>query len=95
MPMLDYPEQSSQLDIKTEERGLVVNDYGRDKVHYLNHTAGLVLMLCNGKNSIQTIVSLLQKQFGISEPPEEEVRDIIEDFIKEGLARQKSEQSQP
>jgi hypothetical protein len=83
--MLEYPEQSNQLDIKTAEHGLVVSDRGRNKVHYLNHTAGLVLMLCNGQNSIQTIISLVQKQFDMSELPEEDVRDIIEEFVQEGL----------
>ena len=83
--MPDFPKQVGQLDVKAEERGLVVEDPGRETVHYLNHTAGLVLILCDGQNSIQKITSLVQKQFGMPEAPEEDVLEIIEDFVKEGL----------
>ncbi len=67
------------------EEGLVVNDNARGKVHYLNHTAGLVLTLCDGKNSIETIADLLQKQFDLPDAPEHDVRDAIDEFVEEGF----------
>ncbi len=83
--MPSVPNQIDGLEISAVKEGLVVNDNSRGKVHYLNHTAGLVLTLCNGRNSIETIADLLQKQFDLSESPERDVRDAIDDFVGEGF----------
>ena len=89
--MPDFPRQVDGLDLTAVEDGLIVNDHGRDMVHYLNRTAGLVLTLCNGKNSLQTIASLLQKQFELAEPPEEEVGETIKQFVEENLVTLETE----
>jgi Coenzyme PQQ synthesis protein D (PqqD) len=81
--MASFPKQVDGLEISSVEDGLVVNDNHRGKVHYLNHTAGLVLTLCDGRNSIETIAGLLQKQFDLSEPPEQDVHDAIDEFVEE------------
>lgn len=83
--MSSFPNQIDGLEISTVEEGLVVNDNSRGKVHYLNHTAGLVLTLCDGKNSIETISDLLQKQFDLPESPAHDVRDAIDEFVAEGI----------
>lgn len=64
---------------------MIINDPNADRVHYLNPTAGLVLTLCNGRNSIHTIATLLRKQFGLLDDPEDDVTEIIAEFIEEGL----------
>lgn len=81
--MSSFPKQIDGLEISSVEDGLVVNDNCHGKVHYLNHTAGLVLTLCDGENSIETIADLLQKQFDLPEPPEQDVRDAIDEFVEE------------
>lgn len=83
--MSDFPKQVEGLEISAVDDGLVVNDNGRGRVHYLNHTAGLVLTLCDGRNSIETIADLLQKQFDLPSPPVQDVRDAIDEFIDEGF----------
>lgn len=83
--MSSFPNQIDGLEISAAEQGLVVNDNHRGKVHYLNHTAGLVLTLCDGKNSIETIADLLQKQFDLPESPAQDVRDAIDEFVEEGF----------
>ncbi len=83
--MPSFPKQVEGLEISSVEDGLVVNDSCRGRVHYLNHTAGLVLTLCDGRNSIETIAGLLQKQFDLSEPPEQDVGDAIDEFVEEEL----------
>ncbi len=83
--MPHFPQQVAGLDLTPVEDGLIVNDHSREKVHYLNHTAGLVLTLCNGRNSIQKIARLLQKQFKLPEVPKQEVVEILEEFKNEGL----------
>jgi hypothetical protein len=44
---------------------------------------GPVLTLCDGRTSIETIAGLLQKQFDLPEPPEQDVRDAIDEFVEE------------
>ena len=81
--MSGFPKQVDGLEISAVEDGLVVNDNDRGRVHYLNHTAGLVLTLCDGRTSIEMIAGLLQKQFDLPEPPEQDVRDAIDEFVEE------------
>jgi hypothetical protein len=83
--MPDFPTQTPALDVATAAQGLVVNDQRSARVHYLNHTAGLVLLLCNGRNSVEQIVDLMQQQFALAEPPDDDVRYAIDAFIDEGL----------
>ena len=58
-----------------------------DRVHYLNHTAVLILELCNGRNTPARIATLLQHAYGLSEAPEEEVADTLVKMTEEGLIR--------
>ena len=81
--MPSFPKQVEGLEISSVEDGLVVNDNCRGRVHYLNHTAGLVLTLCDGQHSIETIADLLQKQFNLPERPDQDVRDAIDEFVEE------------
>ena len=83
--MAECPKQVDALNMTTVEDGLVVKDHTSNRVHYLNHTAGFVLMLCDGKKSIHKIASLLRSQFELAESPEDEVAEIIEQFLKEKL----------
>jgi len=83
--MPDFPKQVEGLEVSAVDDGLVVNDNRRGRVHYLNHTAGLVLTLCDGRHSIETIADLLQKQFDLRERPEQDVCDAIDEFVGEGF----------
>ena len=85
--MVQYPKQVKSLKVTSEKDGLVVKDSRLDRIHYLNHTAGLILVLCDGKKSVREIASLLQSQFGKKETAEAEVADIIEQFIEENLVK--------
>ena len=74
----------------TVEDGLVVKNHTSNRVHYLNHTAGFVLMLCDGKKPIHKIASLVRSQFELEESPKEEISDIVEQFLKEKLVKMKN-----
>jgi Coenzyme PQQ synthesis protein D (PqqD) len=67
--------------------GYVIYDEGRDRVHYLNHSAALVLEFCTGENSTDEISGLLQKAYDLPEPPAEETRGCLEQLRAEGLLR--------
>ena len=88
--MAEFPKQADALNMTTVEDGLVVKDHTWNRVHYLNHTAGFVLMLCDGKKSIRTIASLLRSQFELDESPEKEVEEMIEQFLEEKLVVMKN-----
>jgi len=63
----------------------MVYQAGHNRVHYLNHTAVLVLELCNGRDSEEKIAGIVQEAYGLPESPEMEVRDIIAKMQTEAL----------
>jgi len=79
------PEQYPNLKIFEADDGYIVYHRERDRVHFLNHTAVLLLELCNGKHSVSDMISILEKSYGLETPPEKEVADIISRFEQEGL----------
>ena len=85
--MSGNPEQSTDLKIFDADDGYTVYHRERDTVHFLNHTAVLLLELCDGEHSIPEMVEILEKGYGLDNPPEKEVADIINSFEKEGLIK--------
>jgi coenzyme PQQ synthesis protein D (PqqD) len=79
------PARAEGLEIHEVVDGFVVYDPARDKVHYLNHTAALVLQLCDGRNDSSSISKLLQTAYALSEAPFKEVDDCLDQFTREGL----------
>jgi hypothetical protein len=65
--------------------GYVVYDAGRDRVHYLNHTAAVVLELCTGESTVEEIVRVFERTYELPEPPDAEIRDCIGRLRREGL----------
>lgn len=79
------PRQAEGLEVTESGDGFVVYDPGRDRVHYLNHTAALVLEFCTGANDTEQIVAMVQACYDLSEPPEEPVAECLRTFATEGL----------
>ena len=46
-----YPKTTQGLEINAVDDGYIVYQSERDRVHYLNQTAALILELCNGRNA--------------------------------------------
>jgi hypothetical protein len=80
-----YPRQIEGLTLTAVDDGFIIYETERDRVHYLNPTASLVLILCDGTNAAEEIPLLLQRQFDLPEPPEGEVADLLGQFVEEGL----------
>lgn len=78
-------QQVTKLDLIAVDNGLMAYDEARDCVHYLNPTAALVLMLCNGANTLDEIAAALQAQFGLDEQPKTDAAEILARFVEEGL----------
>lgn len=61
---LSFPERAAGLDVAATAEGCVIRQPGRSRVHYLNHTAALVLELCTGRRSSEEIVALVCAAYG-------------------------------
>ena len=83
--MAGYPTQVSGLEIREVDDGFMIYQPERERVHYLNHTGLLVLELCNGTNSPDRIAELVGSAYGLVEPPAEDVGDVLQKLLDEGL----------
>lgn len=75
--MGEFPRRMNGLEINTVDDGFIVYQQDRGRVHYLNHTATLVLELCTGENSPARIAGLVQTAYGLAAPPETEVNELL------------------
>ena len=80
-----FPKRADGLEINSIDGGFMVYQAEHNRVHYLNHTAVLVLELCNGRDSAEKIAGIVQEAYGLSELPETEVMDIITKMETEAL----------
>lgn len=83
--MSDRPRRIPNLDVNPVPDGYVVFDPVRDRVHYLNHTAALVLEFCNGENTKEDIVQILQVAYDLPDPPLDEAGECLDQLRLEGL----------
>jgi Coenzyme PQQ synthesis protein D (PqqD) len=79
------PRARSGLDVNEVPDGLVIYDGGRDRVHYLNPTAGLIFCFCTGENSEATIAEQVGEHFSLDHLPTEETENCLANLRREGL----------
>ena len=80
-----YFYRQRDLQVNPMEDGYVVYQPVRDRVHFLNRTAALVLELCDGRNDAHDIEVLVAEAYGIVEPKQSLTGDILERFTQEGI----------
>jgi hypothetical protein len=88
--MTDCPARSDRIEINPVADGYVVYDSDRDRVHYLNHTAALVLELCTGRHTVTDIADTLKGAYEPGHPGEpigELVGGCIDQLCGLGLVR--------
>jgi hypothetical protein len=83
--MNESPRLADRIEINEVEDGYIIYQSEKDRVHYLNHTAVLVLESCTGKNTIEDIEKIVQKAFDMPETPKKEVHDCLNTLFHEGL----------
>jgi len=83
--MSKMPQKINELEINESADGYVIYDPNNNKVHFLNHTAVVILELCNGRNSEEKIVQLIGKAYQLKEIPEKEILSIMKKLNEEGL----------
>jgi hypothetical protein len=83
--MTELPKLIAGLEINKVADGYIVYQPARDRVHYLNHTATIVLELCNGENSPSEIADLLRSAYDLAASPEAEVTACLQQLGAEEL----------
>ena len=83
--MNQFPVLAKNIDINPVEDGYVIYQHEKGKVHYLNHTAVLILELCTGNNSVETIIQLILETFDLAETAKQGVKDCLTSLEKEGI----------
>jgi hypothetical protein len=81
------PKRAGRLEINRVEDGFMIYQAARDRVHYLNHTAVLILELCDGRHSAADIASLVRKAYGLAAAPRREVDSTLATLTHEGLVK--------
>jgi hypothetical protein len=76
----------SAYEVDEVEDGFVVYQPDRNRVHYLNRTAALVLELCTGRLTTAEIAAVVQQAFDLSESPLGDVEAILAKLRAEALA---------
>jgi hypothetical protein len=79
------PRRAEGIEIDEAADGYVVYHPALDRVHYLNHTAVIVLELCTGDNDTAAIASFVGSAYELAEPPAAEVGACLERLAREGL----------
>jgi hypothetical protein len=85
--MSNQPSRVSDIDVFEAGDGFVAYQPTRDRVHFLNHTAAIVLEFCDGTKSDAEIARLLQHCYELPEPPEAETTLCLDQLREEGLVR--------
>lgn len=57
----------------------------RDRAHYLNHSAVVVLELCDGRRSVSDIAESVRNVYGLATAPRRDVDDVLKKLGAEGL----------
>lgn len=79
------PQRAAGIEINEVADGYVAYDPVNDRVHYLNHTAALILEFCTGENSDDEITHLLGAAYDLPEPPLIEVAECLAQLRDERL----------
>jgi Coenzyme PQQ synthesis protein D (PqqD) len=79
------PKAKAGLDISAAENGFIVFQPEVERVHYLNHSAVLVLELCTGQNSVSEIATLVQEAYSLPDPPCQAVEETVASLGQQGL----------
>jgi len=85
--MSEHPARVDGIDIVEVTDGFVVYHPDRDRVHFFNPTAAVVLELCDGTRSEEEIVDEVRRAWDLAEAPEDEVAKCLAQLRQEALVR--------
>ena len=79
------PRRAAGIELSEVIDGYLVYQPERDRVHYLNPTAALLLEICDGSLPAGDLPSFLAAAFSLSAPPRDEVAACLAKLLAEGL----------
>jgi hypothetical protein len=85
--MQQYPKQANGIEINKVADGYVVYQPDRERVHYLNHTAAIVLELCDGQIAADSMSQIIQDVYQLPALPETEVAECLKKLFDEELIK--------
>lgn len=83
----ETPIRADGLEINVMHDGVVIYQHDRKKIHYLNHTAGLVLEYCDGKHKLDDLAAIVADAYSLPQPPHDDVRACVRDLVEKELVR--------
>jgi hypothetical protein len=78
-------ERAAGIELREVTDGYVAYDSLRDRLHFLNPTAMLLLEACDGRLAARDLPPLLAEAYRLAEPPTAEVERCIDKLLSEGL----------
>jgi hypothetical protein len=79
------PRRAPDVTLTEVVDGFVVYQPTRDRVHYLNPTAAMILELCDGSLSASDLTGFLARTFSLAAPPWVEVAACLTKLLDAGL----------
>jgi hypothetical protein len=79
------PKAAEGVETHEVADGYILYQSDRDRVHYLNQTAAIVLALCTGRTRVTEMPDLVRLAFGLAAPPAAEIRTCLEQLATENL----------
>jgi hypothetical protein len=79
------PRRAGGIEMREVTDGFVAYDPKRDRLHFLNPTATMLLEICDGNLRADELPQLLASAFGLRELPRVEVAQCLERLLEEGL----------
>jgi hypothetical protein len=67
--------------------GLAVSDVDGKEVHFLNPVASAVFLLCDGAHDARAIAAILAEEYGLAEPPLQDVINCLGELQSFGIIR--------
>jgi hypothetical protein len=77
--------RAPELEISAAPDGLLVYQRDRDRVHFLNPTAALVLESCDGTLRAGDLPDLVAAAFALDASPVDDVAACLASLLQEGL----------
>lgn len=79
------PKTVDGLQVNAVSDGYIVHQPERERVHYLNHTAAVLLELCTGRTAAADLPELIRLAYDLPAAPGKEVEDCLRMLREEGL----------
>lgn len=82
--MVKY-SRPENLDVHETDDGLIVFDPATDRVHHLNHSAGILFELCTAPHDAVELAQMAAALYEVDELPIEEVQAGLRQLVDEGV----------